>query len=82
MVIDELCGQWIALIPLAFFSPTENWLADYLMAFLLFRAFDIMKPWPIRWIDRYVQGGAGVMLDDVLAGIFSALVIYYGAPLL
>jgi len=43
--------------------------------FLLFRFFDILKPWPIRQIDRQVEGGWGIMLDDIIAGIFSWLVL-------
>ncbi len=39
----------------------------------MFRLFDILKPWPIRWIDRQVHGGVGIMLDDVLAGVFAWL---------
>ena len=42
-----------------------------LLGFLVFRLFDIIKPWPIRWIDRHVHGGIGIMLDDVLAGVFA-----------
>ena len=43
------------------------------MAFLVFRFFDILKPWPIHWIDKHVHGGVGIMLDDVLAGVFAWL---------
>jgi phosphatidylglycerophosphatase A len=43
---------------------------------VLFRLFDIIKPWPIRWIDQKVHGGLGIMLDDVLAGIFAAGVLW------
>jgi phosphatidylglycerophosphatase A len=39
--------------------------------FILFRFFDIIKPWPIKWIDQHVEGGLGIMLDDVLAGIMA-----------
>jgi phosphatidylglycerophosphatase A len=44
-----------------------------LAGFLMFRFFDILKPWPIHWIDRHVHGGVGIMLDDVLAGVFAWL---------
>ena len=44
-----------------------------LAGFLMFRFFDILKPWPIRWVDRHVHGGVGIMLDDVLAGVFAWL---------
>jgi phosphatidylglycerophosphatase A len=45
------------------------------LGFVLFRIFDILKPWPIRWIDQSVKGGLGIMLDDVLAGVFAAIVL-------
>ncbi len=81
IVIDELCGQWIALIPLLFISPTGTVAADYMAAFILFRIFDISKPWPIRLIDRHVKGGVGVMVDDVVAGFAAAAVLYWVVPL-
>jgi phosphatidylglycerophosphatase A len=46
----------------------------YAAAFLLFRTFDIWKPWPVRWADRHVHGGLGIMLDDLLAAGYAALV--------
>ena len=64
-----------------FISPTGNWVADYLAAFILFRIFDIAKPWPLRAIDKNVKGGLGVMLDDVLAGIMAAALLYWVVPL-
>lgn len=67
IVIDELCGYLIAIL----FIPKT---LGYLMAaFVLFRAFDIVKPPPIRKIEKIVPGGAGIMLDDVLAGIYANL---------
>lgn len=78
LVWDEFIGQWIALLPLglAFLQPLPiaiGWLV--LAGFILFRLFDVWKPWPIRWLDRRVKGGFGVMVDDVIAGIFAALVL-------
>ena len=67
IVVDEVVGQWIVLA-VAPFSPL-GWVA----AFILFRFFDVIKPWPISWIDKRVSGGWGIMLDDVVAGIFGAL---------
>ena len=67
VVLDEVCGQWIALAA----SPA-NW-AHALVALLLFRIFDIIKPWPARQLER-VHGGAGIMLDDVAAGFYALLV--------
>lgn len=65
VVIDELCGYLVAMTghPVSFVS--------ILSGFLLFRLFDIWKPWPIRSFERKLQGGAGIMLDDVLAGIYA-----------
>lgn len=69
IVIDEAAGMWIALGGL----PAFGWIGAA-AAFALFRLFDIAKPGPIGWADR--QGGAtGVMLDDVIAGLFAALVL-------
>ncbi len=69
MVWDEFVGFWLVLICLPF-----DW-AWWLAAFVVFRVFDILKPWPIRWLDRRVQGGFGVMLDDLLAGIYALAVL-------
>ena len=71
LVWDEFVGQWIALLP-ALFAP---WWA-VLLGFALFRVFDVWKPWPIAWFDRRVKGGLGVMLDDVIAGIFAAIILF------
>ena len=77
VVIDEVAGQWIALWPLAFGAANAG--ASYLAlwpgwvaAFLLFRLFDIWKPGPVGWADRR-EGALGVMLDDVIAGVFAAI---------
>ena len=61
-VIDECLGQSLVLL----FTPNE--LLFYLLAFAYFRFFDIIKPWPTNWFDRNVEGGLGVMFDDVVAG--------------
>ncbi|MGZ5001332.1 MAG: phosphatidylglycerophosphatase A family protein, partial [Methylomonas sp.] len=55
---------------------TFSW-QSLLAGFVLFRLFDIVKPWPIRWLDRNVAGGFGIMIDDVLAGVFAALVLHF-----
>jgi len=77
IVIDEVCGQWIALLPLAFGAARQdiNILAlwpGWIAAFALFRLFDITKWGPVGWADR-LHGPTGVMLDDVIAGIFAAI---------
>ena len=67
IVYDEIVGYLVTMI-LA--PPGWFWIVS---GFLLFRLFDIWKPWPIRWLDRRVKGGFGVMLDDVVAGLFAFL---------
>lgn len=69
IVIDEVAGMWIALLPTALSIPYV------IAAFLLFRFFDILKPWPISWADKKLPGAFGVMADDVIAGIFTALIL-------
>lgn len=71
-VIDEFVGQWLALLPLVSAPLSIGWM---LLGFALFRLFDVWKPWPVSWADRRVKGGLGVMLDDVLAGVYAALVL-------
>jgi phosphatidylglycerophosphatase A len=71
LVWDEFIGQWIALLP-ALLAP---WWA-VIVGFILFRLFDVWKPWPIRWLDRHLKGGMGVMVDDVVAGLFAAILLW------
>ncbi|BCO31370.1 phosphatidylglycerophosphatase A [Thiohalobacter sp. COW1] len=73
VVWDEVVGLWITLAAVA-----PSWPA-LLIGFVLFRLFDILKPWPIRWLDRHVQGGLGIMIDDVLAGVFAGLCLWLAA---
>ena len=68
IVIDEVCGMSIAL-----FFLSSSWL-EVGLAFVLFRLFDIAKPYPIHVIDRKVSGALGVMLDDVIAGLYAGAV--------
>ena len=77
IVIDEVAGQWLALLPVAFgawhagAAVTALW-PGWIAAFVLFRLFDIWKPGPIGWADR--RGDAlGVMLDDLIAGLFAGI---------
>ncbi len=79
IVWDEFVGQWIALAPLLWIARDWSWI---IAAFALFRLFDVWKPWPVSWADRRVKGGLGVMLDDVLAGIYAAIVIVIAARIL
>ena len=63
VVIDEVAGQWITLA----FTPVD--IGHVVVAFALFRFFDIVKPWPVRQMEK-LPGGTGIMLDDVLAGLY------------
>ena len=69
IVWDEMVGYWLAV---AFVPLDWQWL---LAAFLLFRFFDIFKPWPIRQIDKKISGGFGIMVDDVVAGLFTLILL-------
>ena len=69
IVWDEFCGFWITMIAA---PPGWSWI---IIGFILFRIFDVWKPWPIRLLDKKVHGGFGIMIDDVLAGFFSWLII-------
>ena len=71
IVWDEFVGLWIAM---GFLSPS---LGSIICGFVLFRFFDIVKPWPIGWLDKNMQGGMGIMIDDIVAGIFAACIAYY-----
>ena len=69
IVWDEIVGYLVTMISA---PPGLVWMVA---GFVLFRFFDILKPWPISWIDRQVHGGFGIMLDDLLAGVFSACLL-------
>ncbi|MCX8662378.1 MULTISPECIES: phosphatidylglycerophosphatase A [unclassified Gilliamella] len=71
IVWDEFVGMWITLYFIPQFSIL--WVT---IAFVAFRLFDMAKPWPIRWFDKRVPGGFGIMVDDVIAAIFSSLSVY------
>ena len=73
VVIDEVTGMWLTLIPAAYFFPFAPDLLTYVVAFMLFRLADIIKPWPASWADKNVKGGLGIMFDDIIAAIFSSL---------
>ncbi|MBU2965744.1 phosphatidylglycerophosphatase A [Amphritea sp. 2_MG-2023] len=69
IVWDEFVGYWITM-----FAAPPGWLW-IVIGFVLFRLFDILKPWPISWADKQVAGGMGIMLDDVLAGVMALAVL-------
>ena len=67
IVIDEICGYLLTML----LVPTEwHWI---ILGFLFFRLFDIWKPWPISTLDRRVSGGLGIVVDDLMAGIYALL---------
>jgi phosphatidylglycerophosphatase A len=69
VVWDEFLGLWITL-----FLVPAGW--PWIVAgFVLFRVFDILKPWPVSWADEHIDGGVGAMLDDALAGIYAWIVL-------
>ncbi|CCK77778.1 Phosphatidylglycerophosphatase A [Oleispira antarctica RB-8] len=69
IVWDEWIGLWITYLAL---PAGIEWV---IIGFALFRFFDILKPWPIKWLDEKVHGGFGIMIDDVLAGIFALICV-------
>ncbi|MET0064723.1 MAG: phosphatidylglycerophosphatase A [Candidatus Thiodiazotropha sp.] len=70
IVWDEIVGY---LVTMLWAPPGWLWM---IMGFVLFRVFDIFKPWPIRWFDQKVSGGFGIMLDDLIAGLFAAALLF------
>ena len=84
IVWDEWAGMWLTLLPLSYMDIADGnfWqniaqtssIVAIIIAFILFRFFDIIKPPPIGWADKKVAGGLGIMLDDIIAGIMAAAV--------
>lgn len=72
IVIDEVVGQSIALL---YLSINPSW-QTYVLGFAFFRFFDILKPWPVGYVDKKIENEYGVMLDDVLAGLYALLGLY------
>lgn len=76
IVWDEFAGFWITMLIVPLFSqPITEW-KWLLTGFILFRFFDMVKPWPIGWLDKRVHGGFGIMLDDIVAGVMAAIALY------
>lgn len=71
VIIDELFGQWLTLL---LFASMPIWYLG--LAFVLFRIFDILKPWPVRWAETAFAGGLGVMADDGVAGLYALLCLH------
>jgi len=78
IVIDEVAGQWLALLPAVAWSRGDALFPSLVTGFVLFRLFDIAKPGPVRWAERSLRGGVGVMADDVVAGVLAAAVLAAG----
>ncbi len=70
IVLDEIAGVWLALACL----PSD--VLVMATGFLLFRLFDVWKPWPVSWAEERVQGGFGVMLDDIFAALLAVIVVH------
>jgi len=74
IVIDELAGILVAMYPVIFIASTQYERSLYaILALILFRLFDIFKPYPISYIDKNFKNGLGIVLDDLIAGIYSAI---------
>ncbi len=71
VVVDEVIGQWVTLAGAATLGTWKPWL----IALVLFRIFDMTKPWPIRKLEE-LHGGLGIVADDVLAGVYAAVVLF------
>lgn len=72
IVWDEVAGMLITML-----AVPLSW-QTLLVGFVLFRFFDILKPWPISYLDKHVHGGFGIMIDDVLAGLFALCILHLG----
>lgn len=76
IVWDEMVGYWTTMI-----AAPAGWIW-VLIGFMLFRLFDIWKPWPIRATERRISGGLGIMIDDVIAGVFAGLIMFAAAQVI
>lgn len=72
IVWDEFVGFWITMA----IAPTISW-RWILAGFILFRFFDMLKPWPISWLDKHVSGGFGIMIDDIVAGFMAMICLWF-----
>ena len=81
IVIDELAGMWVALIPVAGIVMMREFIICSFLAFLFFRIFDIWKPYPINAVDRKIKNYFGVVFDDLIAGVYAAIAVYLSSLL-
>jgi len=80
IVIDELVGIWIALVPALYLSTQTSRTSYTILALIFFRLFDILKPYPVSYFDKNFKNGLGIVLDDLIAGImaiFPAMALIY-----
>lgn len=84
IVWDEWVGMWVSLLPILWLHFYDDDLLQghqlsllllYFAAFVAFRFFDILKPFPIKWVDKNVSGGFGILIDDILAGLMAGVVL-------
>lgn len=76
IVVDEVVGQWLAVLPVVGHPLLGHDVIGYALAFAAFRLFDILKPWPVGALDRRLKGGLGVMADDAAAGVMAAILLW------
>ena len=80
IVIDELVGIWVALVPAIYLSTQTSRTSYAVLALIFFRLFDILKPFPVSYFDKNFKNGLGIVLDDLIAGImaiFPAMALIY-----
>ena len=77
IVIDELAGMWLALMPALYLSSQTSRTSYAVIVFIFFRLFDIWKPFPISYFDKNFKNGFGIVLDDLLAGLFAILPAWF-----
>lgn len=84
IVWDEWVGMWVSLLPILWLHFYDDALLQghklsllllYFATFVAFRFFDILKPFPIKWVDKNVSGGFGILIDDILAGLMAGVVL-------
>ena len=75
IVIDELAGVWLAFTPVAGVIMMKEFLIYSFLTFIFFRIFDIWKPYPINIVDKGMKNYFGVILDDLIAGIYAAIIV-------
>jgi phosphatidylglycerophosphatase A len=76
IVWDEFVGMWLTMLIVPLLKlPADEW-KWLITGFVLFRFFDMVKPWPIGWLDARIHGGLGIMIDDIVAGIMAGISLY------